>query len=372
MIKILHTGDVHLDSPFSGLPSGMADRRREESRAVFTSMMTYARSNVDLVLIAGDLFDDGFVTRSTVALITDELAKVGCPVVISPGNHDPFAPGSVWEKVTLPDNVHVFAPGGTGKFSFDELGADVYGYAFSEAALRKNPLGMSCVTDSTRVNVVCAHADMSSPLSAYAPLSKEMLASFCADYAALAHIHNADGLMGEAGRTVYAYCGCPEGRSFDECGHKGAMVAEIEKDGTEAKVTLRPMRFSKKHYEIASVNVDGAVTLAEVCEKARAALDRFDENAIVRLKLTGSVDSALVISRETVASLGGVYSVDVRDETLPLWGAAALEADVTVRGEVYRRLKGQLGSANEREREVAYRAFRYAMAAMAGENVTEE
>ena len=369
MIRILHTGDVHLDSPFSGLPQDKADRRREESRAVFTSMMTYARQNADLVLITGDLFDAHFVTRSTVALITDELEKVGCPVVISPGNHDPFSPGSVWEKVAFPDNVTVFSSDSLGKVTFDSLGVDVYGYAFTDAALHKNPLGTSHVADAERINLVCAHADMSS-LSPYAPLSKPMIEAFGADYAALGHIHQADGLCGEAGRSVYAYCGCPEGRSFDECGHKGAMIVGIEKVGTEAKVDMRPMIFSKKHYEIASVDVTGASVMSDVTAKAEQALSAFDENAIVRLKLTGSVDPSLVISRQTVASLGNAYSVEVRDETVPLYGAAQLENDATIRGEVYRILRPRLESADEREREVALRALKYAMAAMNGESIT--
>ena len=51
MIKILHTGDVHLDSAFSGLDSRHAEIRRNELRAAFTSMMTYARANgIDLLL----------------------------------------------------------------------------------------------------------------------------------------------------------------------------------------------------------------------------------------------------------------------------------------------------------------------------------
>ena len=70
MLKILHTGDIHLDSPFSKLDARRAEIRRGELRTSFISMMQYARKNaVDLILVAGDLFDTEFVTRETMALM---------------------------------------------------------------------------------------------------------------------------------------------------------------------------------------------------------------------------------------------------------------------------------------------------------------
>ena len=78
MIKILHTGDIHLDSSFSGLDARHAEVRRNELRAAFTSMMTYARMNsADLILIAGDVFDGDYVGRETIALLVREFEKFG-------------------------------------------------------------------------------------------------------------------------------------------------------------------------------------------------------------------------------------------------------------------------------------------------------
>ena len=90
MIKIMHTGDIHLDSPFSSLTSRQAEVRRNELRAAFTSMMTYAKmNNTDLLLIAGDVFDAEYVTRETVSLLCREFENYKKPIFISPGNHDP-------------------------------------------------------------------------------------------------------------------------------------------------------------------------------------------------------------------------------------------------------------------------------------------
>jgi len=99
MLKILHTGDIHLDTPFSRLDARRGEIRRGELRTSFISMMQYAKENgVDMILIAGDLFDSEYVTRESMALLTREFSRFGKPVVIAPGNHDCIAPGSIWEK----------------------------------------------------------------------------------------------------------------------------------------------------------------------------------------------------------------------------------------------------------------------------------
>ena len=60
-MKILHTADIHLDSPFSSLDPKKSEERRDELRDAFENMMKYAKeSGVEIVLIAGDLFDYGF------------------------------------------------------------------------------------------------------------------------------------------------------------------------------------------------------------------------------------------------------------------------------------------------------------------------
>lgn len=372
MIKLLHTGDVHLDSPFSGLSADAAEARRRESRAVFTSMMTYARGNVDLILIAGDLLDTSYVTQSTAKFLSDEFDKVGCPVFISPGNHDPYSPDGIWSKITLPDNVHVFNSDVLQKFSVDSLGVDVYGYAFTSKSLRESPLGTGTVADRSKINLICAHADMSSPISEYAPLSVPMLERFGADYTALGHIHNAEDYMGSAGKCTYAYCGCPEGRSFDECGEKYALSVEIDKPSDEANVKVRKIQFSQRKYETVTVNADGAVSMGDIISAARSALGTEDPTAAVRFRLTGSVSPSLVISKkEFTAAFPKLFYADVKDETLPLWDSGYLKNDMTVRGEFYRMIEPQLGSADERERRVAIRALRYVMAAMNGESISD-
>jgi DNA repair exonuclease SbcCD nuclease subunit len=75
---LLHTSDCHLHSDLSGA----------EHKA-FAGMVDLAvRSGVDAVLVTGDLFDHNRVADRVLDWTGEELDRLGCPVVLIPGNHD--------------------------------------------------------------------------------------------------------------------------------------------------------------------------------------------------------------------------------------------------------------------------------------------
>ena len=66
MIRFLHGADFHLDSAFGALPPGQAAARRRESRELALRLADYVNEHgVDLVLLAGDLFDSASPFRET-------------------------------------------------------------------------------------------------------------------------------------------------------------------------------------------------------------------------------------------------------------------------------------------------------------------
>lgn len=372
MLKILHTGDIHLDCPFSSLDTKQAEIRKNELRSAFTSMMTYARMNqVNLVLVAGDMFDNRYVTRETIALIKSEFEKLSCPVVITPGNHDFAGEKSIWRKNIFPSNVHVFTEEELASISFDEINTTVYGYAFTSPDMLRAPFDGMRVEDESRINILCAHCDMVGLNDRDCPVTRKQLEDFGCDYAALGHIHNPP----PAGKdNRYAYCGCLEGRAFDELGPKGVIMLEIEKSvpGVLADVRMKRVRFSKRRYETDDLSVSGAETQADVHEKIREYVTshRYGEDTLLKLRLTGTVSPYLVINLGEIESNGfGLFSIKAVDSTTPVPDAESLKNDTTFYGELYRVLQPQLESGDEREREVALRAFRYAVAAVAGESI---
>lgn len=370
MLRIIHTGDIHLDSPFSGLDERRAEIRKTELRGTFSSLLTYVRTNgADLLLITGDFFDTGFVTRETLAIIMREFSRVPeTRIVISPGNHDPYTQNSVYARVKFPPNVYIFKENTQTRFEFPEINCDVYGYAFTGESLDGSPV--SATENNGRIRILCAHADLNAPASVYAPVTPQQLSSAGFDYAALGHVHNPPEPAG-IGKCVYGYCGCLEGRGFDETGVKGALSVVIGDDG---KTVIRRLSFAHKRYESAELSVTGAVSSYEVKERIRALIRerRFTEDTLLRVILKGEVQPSLILSPETLADgVDEVFALEVRDETSPALNMEYLEEDPTVRGAFYRELKPKLYDPDPAVRRCALRALRYGLSAMAGESIAD-
>ena len=109
-MKFIHCADIHLDAPFSLLSPSDAGKRRTELRSDFSGAVLYAKTEgCKLFIIAGDLFDDEFVTKDTMEMLVHEFSAFpSCHFVIAPGNHDPYTERSPYKLTEWPENVHIF------------------------------------------------------------------------------------------------------------------------------------------------------------------------------------------------------------------------------------------------------------------------
>ncbi len=369
MLRIMHAADIHLDTPFSGIDSSQAEVRRNELRAAFTSMLHYVKcEKLDMLLIAGDLFDSHYVTRETLALIKREFEQVKCPIVISPGNHDPAFDGSVWKREGIfPKNVHIFTKDTElCRFDFPELGARVWGWAFACGDKYTTPLGDHRADEDGgegMVNLLCVHGDLSPSAKDTCPLTVPLLERFGADYTALGHIHNPREYT-----PRIAYSGCLESRAFDELGIKGALEVTIDGD----KISKKKLRFSKRRYEIGELDVYGASSNTQLAEKIRdyIAEKRYGDDTLLRLTLHGAVSPEFTVNVKALEACSDrIFVLKLIDATTPMLDAETLRRDPTLRGEFYRVLEGALNSEDAAERARAEAALRVGLAAIAGENI---
>lgn len=114
-LRILHLADSHIGAQLPARPRDAAAwRRGSDFIASYRRALARAREfEVDLVLHAGDLFDEPSPSDAAIAAAATpllELAASGVPVVIVPGNHERSAiPGSLLFQHR---NLHVLsAPG---------------------------------------------------------------------------------------------------------------------------------------------------------------------------------------------------------------------------------------------------------------------
>ena len=132
MLQFLHAADFHLDTPFGALPAAQAAARRRESRETLFRLADYVNTHhIPLVLLAGDLFDSAGAYRDTGEALAEALGKMEARVFIAPGNHDWYGPGSPWQTVSWPENVHVFREAAMTAVEVPEWNAVIHGAAFT-------------------------------------------------------------------------------------------------------------------------------------------------------------------------------------------------------------------------------------------------
>ena len=109
-MRLVVFSDLHLDTTFRWARPDVARRRRQALRDVLCRIVELADEvDADAILSGGDLYEHERFTPDTVAFVASTFNDAGRPVLLAPGNHDHFGPGSLYVQGQWSDNVHVFS-----------------------------------------------------------------------------------------------------------------------------------------------------------------------------------------------------------------------------------------------------------------------
>ncbi len=98
-MRLLHTADWHLGSRSASLGERAAESRAQRLTTAAKLVGIAEDEGVDLVVVAGDVFDRPDVDAHVVGEAIDIFNRFAPrPVVVLPGNHDPAGSGSVWSR----------------------------------------------------------------------------------------------------------------------------------------------------------------------------------------------------------------------------------------------------------------------------------
>ncbi|MDI2021919.1 exonuclease SbcCD subunit D [Paenarthrobacter nicotinovorans] len=262
-MRLLHTSDWHLGRSFHGV--GML----EAQRGFVDQLVTFVAANsVDVVLIAGDVYDRALPGLDVVTLLDDALVRLtraGASVVLTSGNHDSairlgFASrllerGGVHLRTRVEDlDSPIVFPFGGERDAPGQVA--IYGIPFLEPRLVAERLGVDSANhfDVTQqavglikkdverrresgpvYPVVLAHTFASGGITSESErdLSIGGLGAVPLDlfegftYTALGHLHGRQQLAGNV-----RYSGSPLAYSFSEAKHsKGAWLVDINPSG---------------------------------------------------------------------------------------------------------------------------------------------
>lgn len=360
MIKVIHAADFHLDSAFRAMPPAKAGLLRQKQRELLDKLMELMHNEqADLLFLSGDLFDSGEVYPDTLLYLKRALSECRGRVFIAPGNHDPYTVSSPWETEAWPENVHIFKKNTVESVYIEALGCQVYGAAFTSEQAPALLEGFH-VEDEELTNLMVLHGDATQPNSFYNPIRKQQIEQSGLDYLALGHIHKGtDALC--AGKTVYAWPGCPMGRGFDELGEKGVLVVTI--DAGTVETSFRPL--ADYRYEILTVEA-GEDPLSAICD----ALPDDTQNDCYRILLTGEADTPDCKALFEALS-ERFFSLTVLDRTTPKIDPWASCGEDSLKGLTMQLLKQDFDAAEEADREIVMQAARLALSVLEGREVSE-
>jgi DNA repair exonuclease SbcCD nuclease subunit len=208
-IHLVHSSDLHVDDDrIAALHGG-------DGTGVLRDVLATARAlNTDVLILAGDTFDNHQVTGQTIGRAGELLADAGLPVVVLPGNHDPATPDSIWMRGRFDEigNVAILGITNARAVAFPALDLELWGNA------HRDYHDMMPLADppprGARWQVAIGHGHYEPPETWATPLrpswliSDDMIAATQADYLALGHWDRA-AQVGSGAVPAY-YSGSPD------------------------------------------------------------------------------------------------------------------------------------------------------------------
>lgn len=310
-IKILHCADFHLGSPMTSVPECANIRRDELLTSLCAVVDLCLAENVQVLLIAGDLFDSPYVSDEICRVVQKQLSRLDIPVFIALGNHDYNAPGGAYSRMELPSNVYVF-DGAFSVVELQEIGLRVGGAGFTDEYCEESLMGDFAFPDDDFVNVALLHGDLVSPgtKSRYNPIYTSAFYKNCVDYCALGHIHKRT-FPAWRGFAACAYSGSVESRGFDETGEKGVYIGTIAK----GEYCLDFKRICKRIYHEINLDVTGCETADDVYEAVVKSVDG-DKKDLYKIVLNGKLPVNVRVNADVIKNrLSDVFFVKIINET---------------------------------------------------------
>ena len=353
-MKFIHCSDIHLDSRMEqNLTAAQARERNAEICMTFARMAKFASDQgVKAVIIAGDLFDTERATARTAGFVVDTIRNTpDVDFLYLRGNHD----ATCFGEMELPENFKTFGP---------EWTCYRYEYVIVAGMDVEREKWEDCYEELTlpeeTVNLVTLHGQISTQsgeeLIALPKLKRKNI-----DYLALGHIHAFQtGKLDDRG--LWCYCGCLEGRGFDETGTKGFVLLDVE----NGQVKQEFVPIARRTLEEVTVDITDLTTVSQILAAAEAAVQGICADSLVKITLTGdyTLETQKDLTFLSKMLEGKFYFLKIKDESRLKIEKETYEHDASLKGEFIRLVMASDRTAEEKEQIICW-----GIRALSGEEV---
>jgi len=370
MLKILHTADVHLGAKFPGL-GNKSDSQREQLRTTFKNIIATAiDERVNIILIAGDLFNANQQPQKNIDLVIEQFNLLGSnniPVCLIPGTHDSLDSSSIYRKVDFEgkcSNLKIFADENISSKEYPGLDLTVYGKPNLSNRSYISPLKGLKRSTSSKFHIAMAHGSFYIPEKIaeddHVFRLEEVKASGM-DYLALGHWHR---VYSCSEKPPAWYSGPPEW--IPDQRERGAVLLVSLLDSGEVKV--EPKNLGLRDYDEIEIDMSEIQDLATL--KARIS-DGANQNLIRRVTLKGLRDAELIANPEELETELGekFFHLGVMDKSHPQSEEITADEERLIRNRFIKLMKGQIESSEEEEKDIAESALQYGIALLDGKEV---
>ncbi len=302
-MKFIHMADAHLGMiPDSG--KFWSKCRAEEMWETFRRIIdTCNRKQVDLLLIAGDLFHRQPQKRELKEVDYLFSTLKNTRVVLIAGNHDYIQKGGAYQNFTWQSNVTFISSQEPVTVEFPELDTAVTGFSYHSREASGDLIRDIVRPEGARYQLLMVHGGEPS----CCPLSYDQLGQAGFDYVALGHIHK-PRLWEE---YPMAFSGSLEPTDCNDKGERGYISGMITEKGTQ----FYHVPAAHRQY----INIRGIVhpgtTSGAICDKLNRAIEHYGVQNIYSITLTGTYDPECPIDPDSFKLSGNIYRIT--DETVP-------------------------------------------------------
>lgn len=373
MVGILHLSDLHIGwrPKFLG---ALAEEREKERNDILRKAVDVALDSahgIDMVIIAGDLFDSHCpaapLAERTIREL-ERLQRAGKVVLTVPGNHDEITyRNSIYcQRESRWPGLLVREPNPSylGELALGGEVVHLYGLAYTAGVTRcERPLSDLPRMDAKGIHIGVFHGSLDwNGGERSLPLCSHELARARYHYTALGHFHRAS--EHRVGDGLASYCGAPEARGMDDLGTGELQCVYISAEGRITGVKQVPLPVRTHRVEQLMLDDMGGIE-----ELERAITSIANCNHVVRVVVTGS-PSFQFDEQELHARLSHFfYHLELVDRTtsIPYGYVNELSKELSIRGVFVRRMLRAAEEATTPEEKSKYlSALRKGLRALQG------
>jgi DNA repair exonuclease SbcCD nuclease subunit len=349
-VKLVLFADLHLDAPFAWLGGSQlaARRRRQALRDTLRNIVALTREvKADALLCAGDLYEQARFSADTGAFLEQTLTELDpLPVYIAPGNHDWYAPDSLYHQVRWGPNVHIFAEDRLTPLELAD-GITLWGAAhlapartlgfLDEFQVDRAGINLALFHGSERASIPAGSGDM----LPHAPFEADQIAATGLRHALVGHFHR------PRDAAHYTYPGNPDFLTFGEDGERGAVIVTVQPDGRVER--------ERRHVGVTTahdltLSVTGSGSQQGVLDQLRLLLD--GRQGVARVTLEGELEPRIDLHIADLLDVQhGLDGLQVRlGEVRPAYDLTTIAQESTVRGRFVRDVLEASLDESERRR----------------------